>query len=237
MIARAALATLALAACGTTPDPCEGIAGTCLAVHVESATVERLDALELDVLHGDLHATATTRPAGGGAVGLPLTTAIALSPIGDGPLRVGVVAAGKLGAAVAGTGAASATLAPGARASITIELSPIGDCVDGGLYCGGDKLAGDPDTLYQCDRDAVPKARGRCLAGCTVHPTADDRCAAYDADGNGRGCQSGGFYCGGDELDGDPRTLYECPPGTGVAPRVCPDGCVVAPVGTDDHCR
>lgn len=227
-----ALATSA-AACGGDPDPCAEVAGACIAVRIESATVDAIDALELDVLYGDRHGTATTTPAGGGAASLPLYTALALAP--DAPIPVGVVAAGKLGARVLGTGAASTTLAPGARAAITIELSPIADCVDGGLYCGGDKVAGAADTLYLCDRDGVPRARGRCLAGCRVSPTADDTCRAHD-DGQPGPCTTGGFYCGGDELEGDPQALYRCEAGAGVFQRVCADGCVVE-TDRDDHCR
>ena len=227
---RAAALALALAACAADDDPCAGVDGACLTVRVESASVARIDALELDVLYGDRHAYATTAPAGGGAVALPVLTAIAIAIDGDAPVDVGVVAAGKLGAQVVGTGAAQTTVAPGARVALTIELSPIGACVDGGLYCGGDKLAGDADTLYVCDVDGVPKARGRCVGGCIVSPTADDTCR-----GVGGPCTNGGFYCGGDELDGDPRVLYRCEGGAGVRVETCADRCVIE-TGRDDHC-
>lgn len=228
---RAALA-LALVACGDAPDPCAEVAGACVAVRVESATVTRVDALALDVLYGDRHGTATTAPAGGGAVALPVVTAIAV----DAPaaVEVGVVAAGLLGASVEGTGAASVAVAPGQRVAITVELSPPGACVDGGLYCGGDKLAGAADTLYLCDRDSVPRARGRCVAGCVVSPTADDTCRGAD-DGQPGPCTSGGLYCGGDEVDGDPQALYRCDAGVGVRVEVCASRCVVE-TGQDDHC-
>ncbi|MBK9030603.1 MAG: hypothetical protein IPL61_04555 [Myxococcales bacterium] len=229
-----ALLVAAVAGCAG-PDPCADVAGACVAVRIESATVGAIDQLELDVLHGELHAYAATAPGGGGAVELPVVTALAIAIDGDLPIEVGVVAAGKLGAMVLGTGAASTTLAPGQRAGLTIELSPIGACVDGGLYCGGDKLAGDPATLYQCDRDGVPKARGRCRAGCVVAPTTDDTCRAAD-DGQPGPCTTGGFYCGGDEVDGDPQALYRCEAGVGVRTEVCVAGCVVE-TGRDDHCR
>lgn len=222
---------LGVAACGA-PDPCAEIVGTCLVVEIDSRAVERIDHLELDVLFAGVHGTTTTQPAGGGSVALPLVTAIELGGAGDGELTVGVVAAGKLGGNVLGTGAATTTLAWGARGEIEIELATPNACVAGGLYCGGDKVAGDPQTLYRCNGGGVPIARGVCEAGCIVRPTQDDVCR-----GAGGPCVEGGFYCGGDKLDGDPRTLYRCAAGAGVDGRVCANGCVVAAPGQDDYCR
>lgn len=227
VIAGAALLT----ACGD-PDPCAEIAGACLVVEVTSSSVDRIDQLELDIVYGDHHATTTTQAEGGRVVALPLSTAIAIEVSTPGPLEVGVVAAGKLGGVVLGTGASSASLGLGAHDTIVIELAPIADCVAGGLYCGGDKLAGDPDTLYQCNGGGVPLARGVCESGCIVRPTADDTCR-----GSAGTCVDGGFYCGGDKLDGDPQTLYRCSAGVGVAGVKCADGCIVGAPGTDDRCR
>jgi hypothetical protein len=226
------LLAAALSACGGEEDACASIAGTCLALRVASSTVDEIDQLELDILYGDRHATATTRPDGGGVVPLPLTTAIELDLPDPGPLSVGVVAAGKLSGRVLGAGAASATLGAGDDGSVDIQLAPIEECTAGGLYCGGDKLAGDPDTLYQCNAGGVPLARGVCAFGCTVRPADDDTCR-----GGGGPCVEGGLYCGGDKLDGDPQTLYRCAGGLGVDGVVCPDGCIVSPEGTDDLCR
>jgi hypothetical protein len=221
----------ALAACGDDAvDPCDAVAGACITLHVESRTVDRIDHLELDVLYGDLHGTATTPSTGSSVVDLPLVTAIELSA--STALPVGVVAAGKLAGVVLGTGAASTTVAADAHVELTIELSPVADCEAGGYYCGGDKLAGAADTLYQCNGGGVPLARGRCAFGCLVRPTQDDTCQ-----GGGGTCVEGGFYCGGDKLDGDPQSLYRCSGGVGVDRRICANGCVVAPPGEDDDCR
>jgi len=222
---------LALAACGQ-PDPCKDVEGTCLAVEIDSSAVERIDQLELDVLAGDIHGTTSTQPPGGGAVALPLVTAIELGGMAEGELAVGVVAAGKLGGTVLGTGAASTTVTAGSHATLSIELAPPGDCVAGGHYCGGDKLAGDASTLYQCNGGGVPIARGACAYGCIVRPTQDDVCR-----GGGGTCVEGGYYCGGDKVDGDPQTLYRCERGVGVAGTPCANGCVVAPPREDDYCR
>ena len=222
---RAALVAL-VAACGDA-DPCDGVAGSCITLHVESATVDRIDQLELDVLYGDRHGTATTSD---GVVELPVVTSIELAA--DAPLEVGIVAAGKLAGVVLGTGAVQTQLTPGMHVELTVELSPLAVCHAGAFYCGGDKLAGDASTLYQCNGGGVPLARGKCIHGCVVRPTQDDVC-----DGGPATCQEGGFYCGGDKLVGDPQSLYRCSNGAGVERMVCSEGCVVAPAGTDDHCR
>ncbi|MBA3819666.1 MAG: hypothetical protein H0X17_12290, partial [Deltaproteobacteria bacterium] len=123
-------------------------------------------------------------------------------------------------------------LEPDEHATVTIELAAPGDCVAAALYCGGDKLAGDPQTLYQCNGGGVPLARGRCAGGCRVVPDDDDECI-----GVGGTCTDTGFYCGGDKLDGDPQRLYRCQAGAGTAPVECADGCIVSPPGSDDRCR
>jgi hypothetical protein len=227
----AALAALALplAACSDA-DPCAG-AATCLRIDVGSTTVTAIDQLELDLVYGDRHATTTTEATGGHTTTLPLATAVVLEVPGAASIAVGVVAAGKLSGTVLGTGAASATLAPRHHATLRIELAPPGSCTAAALYCGGDMLAGDPQTLYQCNAGGVPLARGPCSYGCLVRPGKDDVCR-----GGGGTCRDGGFYCGGDKLDGDPQTLYVCMAGAGTAPRQCTQGCIIR-TSDDDVCR
>jgi hypothetical protein len=228
---RGLVAALLVASCSSgSDDPCAG-AATCVRIDVVSQTVAAIDQLELDVVYGERHATTTTQAAGGRRTPLPLSTAIVLDITDDPELSVGVVAAGKLGASVLGTGAASAIVAPGEHAAIVLELSPVDDCVAGSFYCGGDRLAGDPQTLYQCNAGGVPIARGVCGAGCFVRPTRDDVCHA-----SAGGCEDGGSYCGGDRLEGDPQTLYICMAGVGTSPTKCPAGCAVRD-GDDDVCR
>jgi hypothetical protein len=132
---------------------------------------------------------------------------------------------------VLGAGAGSTTIAPHHHASIDLELAPIDVCTAGALYCGGDKLAGAPDVLYQCNTGGVPIARGRCANGCTTRPGKDDQCSAGPA-----ACRDGGTYCGGDKLAGDPQTLYVCAAGAGTTPTLCANGCIVNP-NDDDACR
>lgn len=227
---RILLSTL-IAACGDDPDPCAGVAGSCLAIEVSSSTIEAIDQLELDVLYGDFHGTTSTQPAGGGTSELPLVTAIDLAVTAEGALAVGVVAAGKLSGVTLGTGAAGTTIEPGARATITIVLAPPAECFPSSFYCGGDKVAGDPETLYQCNGGGVPLARGVCSFGCVIVPEDDDFCR-----GGGGTCVEGSDYCGGNKLDGDPQTLYRCTGGVASNPRLCANGCLLRP-GDDDICR
>jgi hypothetical protein len=225
LIAHALLA-LPLVACGDA-DPCDGVKGRCIALHVESTAVAKIDQLELDVLYGGRHGTATTSD---GVVELPFVTSIELP--GTGNVEVGVVAAGKLAGVVLGTGAAHTNVAAGAHVDVSLELAKPADCTPAAYYCGGDKLAGDPETLYQCNGGGVPLARGVCINGCTVRPTLDDTC-----DAGPMPCIEGGLYCGGDKVAGDPQSLYRCSAGAGVDRMICPDGCVVAPSPNDDYCR
>jgi hypothetical protein len=228
----AGLASLAgLAACGGEPDPCAGSAGTCLAVTVAAQGFERIDQLELDILYAGFHDTTTTQDAGGAAA-LPVVTAIRLDVPTTRPELAAVVVAAKLGGVVLGTGSASPLLPPGGHAAVEIELAPPQDCVAGSFYCGGDKLAGDPGVLYQCNAGGVPLARGRCELECVVNTGNDDACR-----GVGGPCTEGGYYCGGNELDGDPQSLYQCVGGVGRSRRECANGCEIRPAGQDDACR
>ena len=222
---RALAVLVLLAACGD-DDPCAGKTGACIALHVDGP-VDVVDQLELDVLYGGIHSTITTQRAGE-TTEPPLVVAIELELAAR--AHVGVVAAGKLGGNVLGTGAAAVELAPGEHRSVEIVLAPPDACTAGSFYCGGDKLAGDPQTLYQCNAGGVPLARGRCRTACTVRPGDDDACTDTVT------CQDGGFYCGGDKLTGDPQSLYTCTAGAGTARKVCTDGCIVNPTG-DDKCR
>jgi hypothetical protein len=222
---------IALAACGD-PAPCDDIAATCAELVIESPELSEVDSVELDVLYRGFHGTTTTMPEGGGTVGLPLVTAIELADPGAEPFKLGVVAAGKLSGNVLGTGAATLTVAPGAHVTLTLVLVAPELCEPGGRYCGGDMLAGDPQTVYTCNGGGVPIARGTCLDACVNTPNVDDECNAA-----GGPCTLGGDYCGGDELAGDPQTLYTCGNAGPTNPRPCPNRCVVRPSPMDDICE
>ncbi|HSR96949.1 MAG TPA: hypothetical protein VLM79_07865 [Kofleriaceae bacterium] len=215
-----------LAACSDS-DPCDG-AATCLRIDIDSATVDAIDELQLDVVYGDLHSTTAT--SAGRPLQLPVSTAIFLELPDASPVRVDVVAAGILADTALGTGVASRMIAMNQHSALQISLGPVNPCTDGRLYCGGNTVTGDFSTLYRCNVRAVPTARGRCTAGCVVHPGESDACGASAV------CQDGGKYCGGDKLEGDPQTLYVCAAGAGTMPKLCANGCVIRP-GSDDICR
>lgn len=227
--ALAGLAALALAC--SDPDPCADATGTCLALTITAGTAEldRIDQLELDLLYGTFHDSVTT--IADGAAALPVTTALRIAVPAPGPELAAVSVAAKLGGRVVGTGAASPELLPGGRAAVEIALAAPIACVADSFYCGGDKVAGDPGVLYVCNGGGAPFARGRCAAECVVNPDADDACR-----GTGGPCTEGGFYCGGNELDGDPQSLYECVGGAARNRRACANGCELRP-GRDDACR
>jgi hypothetical protein len=220
---------LLLAACGDDPDPCATVETACIALRVESDSVDEIDQLELDILYGERHDTLTTALADNGVVALPLVTALALEL--DATTHVGVVAAGRLGGNVLGFGAAAIELAADQRVALDLVLAPRSTCEDGGDYCGGDELAGEKDTLYRC-RDGFSIARGRCVHGCTVRDSIDDAC-----EGGPMTCEEGGFYCGGNEVAGDPGSRYRCVGGQGVDREMCANGCQISPAGFDDVCR
>jgi hypothetical protein len=65
-----------------------------------------------------------------------------------------------------------------------------------------------------------------------LRTNSDDECAAV-----GGPCAAGGTYCGGDQLAGDPASLYQCMNGTGTFVMKCVNGCAVNPAPNKDACR
>lgn len=103
-----------------------------------------------------------------------------------------------------------------------------GGCVVGGLYCGGDKVKGNANTLYRCEAGDTVSVVKTCADGCMVRSGQDDAC---------RPCVVGGLYCGGDKISGDSSTLYRCTSdGTGTVVKHCAHGCGVHS-GSDDACK
>lgn len=65
------------------------------------------------------------------------------------------------------------------RAALAGDASsppPQGRCVENGTYCGGDKVPGDPNTLYRCNADGTVTAIERCANGCSINPGRNDTC-------------------------------------------------------------
>lgn len=95
-------------------------------------------------------------------------------------------------------------------------------CAPNGNFCGG------PYTLLKCNADNTKTFLGKCANGCV-----NGACNPATK------CVSGGTYCGGDKVNGDPDVLYKCG-ADGFATTVqqqCANGCMVAPAGQDDYCK
>jgi hypothetical protein len=110
---------------------------------------------------------------------------------------------------------------------------PASSCtgVADGSYCGWNTVLGDPNTLYQCSGGQLV-GRTACSAkdGCQINCQQGGDicgCAALD-DGN---------YCGGDDIGGDPNTLYQCGSGTLTELMVCANGCQRESGTINDKCK
>lgn len=105
-------------------------------------------------------------------------------------------------------------------------------CVEGGYYCGGEQVSGDPRSLYRCNKDGSSTLTATCATACIVAPPGkDDACSQAPA------CVTNGTYCGGDKVNGDPNVLYRCNAGSTISVvRRCPNGCQINK-NDDDTCK
>lgn len=105
-------------------------------------------------------------------------------------------------------------------------------CLVGGYYCGGERLPGDPRSLYRCDDGGAGTLTSTCAVACIVAPPGkDDACSAAPT------CVVGGRYCGGDKVNGDPNVLYRCNAGGALSVVTrCARGCQINP-NDDDACK
>jgi hypothetical protein len=147
-LAPCALVACALAAgCGAA-DPCDGHAGACLSLRVEDhGGVGALDQLAIR-LDGAAMLDGRTPGTPGGAVTLPIATAIFLPPA-TGAVDVSVVGL-RAGAGV-GQGAAAAAIRPGAHVTVTVELQAIAPGGGDDLALGGDLAGGGGGDLAAAD--------------------------------------------------------------------------------------
>lgn len=123
------------------------------------------------------------------------------------------------------TGQGGATSDAGNDSAPDVNVPPT--CVEEHHYCGGHVIKGTSTKLYVCNGGGSTTLLEACAHGCLVRPLPkDDFCR----------CFTGGFYCGGDHIEGDPSTLYKCNmDGSGTLFQSCTKGCIVTP-GKDDSC-
>lgn len=104
-------------------------------------------------------------------------------------------------------------------------------CVVGGMYCGGPLVSGPGDTVFRCTGEGKGELVAKCANGCFAKNPPDGKDECRDP----TPCVAG-FYCGGDKVNGDPNSLYECVNGVGKFEKKCPNGCKVANAGQTDYC-
>jgi hypothetical protein len=114
-----------------------------------------------------------------------------------------------------------------------------------GMFCGSDGVGGNPNTLYDCESDAIA-SKQVCANGCVTNPdaTLNDYCADAPPAGGGGGGSSGPSctglpdfkYCGSDGVNGDANTLYTCAGGKLTDSQPCANGCTIGSSNTDDYC-
>jgi hypothetical protein len=106
-------------------------------------------------------------------------------------------------------------------------------CGTVGTYCGGNGVGGDPNTLFTCQKDGKLVPYKVCERTCVITPPTPSPPPHADL----CSCKAGGFYCGGDDVIGDPKSLYRCDR-TGGIDGTFVKGCksCVVVAGDDDMC-
>lgn len=163
----------ALAGCAE-PPPCDAVIGACIDLTVESTRADTapLVYLQLGISYDERQHVANASLANGDSAAYPVRIAIGIP--NDVALPVDLVVSATRESTIEGTAAATVPTTPDAVIPLTLRLTALEVCVDGGHYCGGDRLRGDPSLLYTCNASGVPLLRERCTAGCVVAPAGDD---------------------------------------------------------------
>ena len=204
LLAASALSWMA-AGCGAS-DPCDGKAGTCLAVHVTSTQVSELDQVALGVSgsDGSLLASIAAPPTVDGLHSLPIDVPFALPPTAQGSLvLIGIAYRAH---AIVAEGYMDVTIAAGDHRKVTLSLGPPlpSDTPDGGMDGGtgggggsapaGTRLAAGAYNLLSTTSDAsyvavvtgdtshqlqVLDGGGRLLANLGETPTLDTDSGHY----------------------------------------------------------
>jgi hypothetical protein len=113
-----------LAGCVIPVDPCDGVPGTCLAVHVDAPDLDQLDQLTVRASGSGLDGERSTRSAGGTPVTLPAVVALLFPDAPDGvSLSLDLQVSAELGGQLIGGGVGSATVDAGQHASAHVGIA------------------------------------------------------------------------------------------------------------------
>jgi hypothetical protein len=113
-----------LAGCVIPVDPCDGVPGTCLAVHVDSPDLDQLDQLTVRARGSGVDAERSTRSAGGTPVTLPTAVALLFPDVPDGvSLSLDLQVSAELAGQLAGGGVGAASVDAGQHASAHVSIS------------------------------------------------------------------------------------------------------------------
>lgn len=143
----------------STPDPCNGVTGTCIALRVEGPSGTRVD--RLDVATG-----GATQSSSSKATSLPVQVAVVLPAGTSGDVELDVN--GFLAGALVGSGAATIPVTAGKHHAATVTL--------GGGNNGSTDMAGDTDmgmTEFDLSGGCVPNSTV-CSNGSTLQTCSSD---------------------------------------------------------------
>jgi hypothetical protein len=210
-----------------TSDPCDAAAGTCVLLHINGLNVPAIDQLQLEITFGEFHSTTTTGTLGT-QVPLPTVTTLMIDLPSPPTFDVSLIAIGKLNGLVVGEDYTSTTVFMGEHTSVFLDLQQILPCTEGALYCGSiNGLHVDFKALYRCV-GGIPSYYASCPNSCYSPSSTGATCL-----GSGALCRDNGTYCGGNQVNGDPNTLYVCHSFQGTDPMPCPRGCQIRGDGQD----
>ncbi|MBI5242229.1 MAG: phosphodiester glycosidase family protein [Elusimicrobia bacterium] len=102
--------------------------------------------------------------------------------------------------------------------------------------CVGKPCRGGLSSAWSCD--STLRRRLRCRGGLVAVQSCATVCIPKPSGAVCSPCSSGnGYYCGGDGVLGDAKTLFFCSKGALTQSKKCPKRCVVMPPGRDDRCE
>jgi|GEM_PF-3168892 len=188
------LAVVVVGGCSS-PDPCAGVSGACIALTVRSSTVSEVDGIDLD-------AFATSRSSAAAKARLPVFIGI-VPPAASLNSTVTISATGRLGGTVVGTGSTTVMVTSG-RSNASIDLVKTGVGPDLSVPSDVDLAGADLSGCGSTDTDV--HNCGKCGHDCTALPHVSNGSAASCSGGAcvvpPAACASGYAHCSSNVDDG-----------------------------------